>query len=507
MQPDVHAPDPDRVRQLLDAFAGAQLLVLGDVMLDVYLTGRVDRISPEGPVPVIEVEAREERLGGAANVARNVAALGGRPRLLALRGEDAMGRELVEILDRRGIAADDLVVDPGRRTTVKTRILGAGQQICRYDSESREAAEGEALAALERRALTLLAEVKAVVLSDYGKGVLTDPLVAAVVAAAAERGIPVVVDPKEGHFAAYRGVDLVTPNKAEAGASFGLPIRGDADLETVGAGLLARLGMKALMITLGEEGIALFEAGRPSRRFPAKARRVYDVTGAGDTVVAVVALCLAAGASLEEAALMANHAAGIVVGEIGTAAVRPAQLLASFLEELFPDGAETGEDGLILNLEEARHWAESARQRGQRLVFTNGCFDILHFGHHAILADAARQGDLLVVGLNSDASVKRLKGQSRPVNGEAERARLLAHLRSVDLVITFDEDTPLALIRALRPEVLVKGDEYDESEVVGAKDVQSWGGRVHRSPMRQGYSTTLMIENAQRADKSETRET
>jgi D-beta-D-heptose 7-phosphate kinase / D-beta-D-heptose 1-phosphate adenosyltransferase len=503
MKRDSQSPSLDRIREILDSLQGLPVLVLGDVMLDIYLSGRVERISPESPVPVVVVESREQRLGGAANVARNIAALGGRPRLLALRGEDATGLELVACLEKRGISAEDLVCDPERPTSVKTRILGAGQQICRYDSELRKSATGSVLAELERRAMASLEEVKAVVLSDYGKGVLVDGLVEKVVAAARERGVPVVVDPKEGHFSAYRGVDLVTPNKVEAGASYGLPIRSDEDLETVGAGLQERLGLGALMITLGEDGIALFEGEGPSRRFPAKARQVFDVTGAGDTVVATLALSLAAGASLDEGAALANHAAAIVVGEIGTAAVKPVELLAGFLDEYLPQ-AEPGEDGLILDRQGAAEWAERARSQGKKIVFTNGCFDILHFGHHALLSGAAAEGDLLVIGLNSDRSVKELKGPSRPVNPEAQRSGLLAHLRSVDAVCIFDEATPLELIKALRPDVLVKGDEYAESEVVGGAEVKSWGGRVHRFPMQQGYSTTLMMEKEKRARGSET---
>jgi D-beta-D-heptose 7-phosphate kinase/D-beta-D-heptose 1-phosphate adenosyltransferase len=484
----------DRLRRCIDAMQGLPVLVLGDAMLDVYLNGSVDRISPEAPVPVVAIRTREQRLGGAANVARNIAALGGRPRLVALRGEDEAGKDLAGALLQAGIGAEDLVVDPGRPTTVKTRILGAGQQICRVDSEERRPAAGAALADLTARALALLGEAKALLLSDYGKGVLADPLVTAVVAAARERGIPVIVDPKEGHFAAYRGVDLVTPNKAEAGGSFGLPIRSEADLERVGEGLMERLQLKALMITLGEGGIALFTGEGPSRRFPATAREVFDVTGAGDTVVATLALALAAGASLDEGAVLANHAAGIVVGEIGTAAVTPAQLVAAILDEQLREAAEPVGEALTLTREAAAAWAAEARARGQRVVFTNGCFDVLHAGHRALLAEAAAQGDLLIVGLNSDASVTRLKGPGRPVNTEADRAQLVAHLRSVDAVTLFAEDTPLALIEALRPDVLVKGGEYAEADIVGAAAVKGWGGRVHRSAMLPGRSSTATIE-------------
>ncbi|MCP4549001.1 MAG: D-glycero-beta-D-manno-heptose-7-phosphate kinase [bacterium] len=487
-----------RVRELLSAMTDAQVLVVGDLMLDVYLQGNVERISPEGPVPVVDVRERELRLGGAANVARNIKALGGRPRLLALIGRDESGAELSALLTKREIGDADLVIDETRPTTVKTRVMGDRQQICRYDLESRTPASGEALKGLRESALALLPEVNAVVLSDYGKGVMVDEFVAEIVKGARAQGIPIVVDPKEGHFAAYRGVDLVTPNKVEAGGSFGIPIRSDEDLETVGRGLLDRLQARALMITLGEEGIALFEKGQPRRTFPAEARQVFDVTGAGDTVVSLLALALGAGATLSEGARLANHAAGIVVGRIGTASVAPDEILTACMGDILGADREAA-GGLVVELPAAVAWVEKQRALGRKIVFTNGCYDLLHFGHHAILNGAARQGDLLVVGINSDASVKRLKGDSRPVNGLVERAGLLAHLRSVDLVVPFEEDTPLALIRAIKPDVLVKGDEYSDDAIVGAQDVKSWGGRIYRFPMQQGYSTTLMLKKQDQA--------
>ncbi|MBN2171491.1 MAG: bifunctional heptose 7-phosphate kinase/heptose 1-phosphate adenyltransferase [Candidatus Krumholzibacteriota bacterium] len=483
-----------RVRELLDAMRGLPVLVLGDLMLDVYLAGGVERISPEGPVPVVDVRERSRRLGGAANVAWNLRVLEAQPRLVALRGDDEAGGDLAALLAERGIEAESLVTDPGRPTSVKTRILGGGQQVCRYDMESRAPAAGAALAALRKKALVALDGARAVVLSDYGKGVMADALVAEVIAAAGARGIPVVVDPKEGHFAAYRGADLVTPNRAEAGGSWGLPIRSGADLETVGRGLLERLAVRALMITLGADGIALFETGRPTRIFPAAARQVYDVTGAGDTVVSVLALALAAGAGPAEGAVLANHAAARVVARVGTAAVTPDELADSFLDAALGDAPRGADEGRVLARGDAAAAVAAARERGAKIAFTNGCFDLLHFGHLAILREAARRGDLLVVGINGDASIRRLKGAGRPVNRLAERARLLAGLRGVDLVVPFDEDTPLALIEILRPDVLVKGDEYEEDAIVGAAAVRGWGGEVVRFPMLQGYSTTDLLE-------------
>jgi len=480
----------------MDSLEGLPVLVLGDIMLDRYLEGRVERISPEGPVPVVDVRARSLRLGGAANVALNLTALGAEPMLLAVLGEDDTAAELRRLLAERSIGTDLLVSDPRRPSTQKTRVLGGGQQICRFDEESRAPVSGPVLESLNAKAMEALGRARGVILSDYGKGVMDESLVRAVMAEAKRRKLPVVVDPKEGHFSAYRGADLVTPNSAEAGASFGLPIRSDQDVETVGRGLLKRLELGALMITLGAEGIALFEKGREQRRFPAKARRVFDVTGAGDTVVSVLGLALAAGAGLDEGARLANLAAGITVGRVGTAAPTPDEIMEASMDEML-DGRELergSAPGELVPRDQARDWAERQRRAGRRLVFTNGCYDVLHFGHLALLREAARHGDLLVVGLNSDASVKRLKGSARPVNGEAERARLLAHLSPVDAVVVFEEDTPLELIEELHPQVLVKGDEYEEDAIVGAREVRSWGGEVIRFPMQEGFSTTAMLK-------------
>jgi len=488
--------DPHRLRELLASMRGIPVLVFGDVMLDRYLEGRVERISPEGPVPVVDVSERSARLGGAANVARNLLALGAEPRLVSVLGEDATGRELAGLLEARGLGGDGLLADPARPTTVKTRILGSGQQICRFDEESRAPLSAEALARLRLAALEGLDGSRALILSDYGKGVMDAGLVTELISEAGRRGVPVVVDPKEGRFSAYRGADLVTPNAAEAGASFGQPIRGEEDLEAVGRGLLDRLDLGALMITLGGEGIALFEPEAPSRRFPARARRVFDVTGAGDTVVAVLGLALASGVRLDEGARLANLAAGLVVGRVGTASPSPAEILAAAMDDILEGEREGANNspGLVLSRREARDWAERERRSGHRLVFANGCFDLLHFGHLALLSEAARHGDRLVVGLNADASVRRLKGDGRPIHGEAERARLLASLHPVDAVVPFEEDTPLDLIRELKPQVLVKGDEYGEAEIVGAAEVRSWGGEVLRFPMQAGYSTTETLK-------------
>ncbi|MDP6669541.1 MAG: D-glycero-beta-D-manno-heptose-7-phosphate kinase, partial [Candidatus Krumholzibacteria bacterium] len=489
-----------KLKENLDAFAGLPVMVLGDLMLDVYLSGPVDRISPEGPVPVVDIQRRESRLGGAANVARNIAALGGKPLLLSLIGEDEAASELREILNSRGIDPAHLISDSSRKTTLKTRILGSGQQVCRFDSEDRSALPAELLRRIEDKALELLPQCRALLLSDYGKGVLEDHLVNKLMMEAGRRNIPVIVDPKEGHFSAYEGADLVTPNRNEAAASFGLPIHNDADLETVGLGLLQRLKLRSLMITLGGDGIALFEPGQKLRKFPALARHVYDVTGAGDTVVSVLSLAMAAGIGLEEGARIANLAAGRVVAEVGTAVATAGDILSASLD--ISMGQTASEPARILRREEVASWAEEQREKGRRLVFTNGCFDVLHFGHLSLLLESARQGDLLILGLNSDRSVKRLKGPHRPVNGEEERARLLSHLIPVDAVVIFEEETPLNLIQELKPDVLVKGGEYSEDEIVGAGEVRSWGGEVIRFPMQEGYSSTDLIHRNEESGES-----
>jgi D-beta-D-heptose 7-phosphate kinase/D-beta-D-heptose 1-phosphate adenosyltransferase len=475
----------------LEALAGARVLVVGDVMLDRFVYGAVERISPEGPIPVLRIEREAAMLGGAGNVLRNLAALGVAADLVAVVGDDAAGREV------QGLALEEagdgcrLLVHQDRPTTIKERYIAAGQQLLRTDREAAGPLSPETAGELVAAARAALAGAGALVLSDYGKGVIEPATLGALIEAAREAGCPVVVDPKGRDFGIYRGATLVTPNRHELEQASGLPTASDEDVALAAQAIIDSCGIEAVLATRGPQGMTLVGAGGMGKhlRLPAAAREVFDVSGAGDTVAALAAAALAAGLSLEDAARLANVAAGIVVGKLGTAVAKPTEMLhALHASDLV--AAEAKVVGLETMIERARRW----RGAGLRVGFTNGCFDLLHPGHVSLFEQARAACDRLIVGLNSDASVRRLKGEGRPVQSEAARAAVLASLASVDLVVIFGEDTPLALIEALEPEVLVKGADYARDQVVGAEVVERTGGRVVLAKIAPGYSTTGVIE-------------
>ncbi|ROR29614.1 bifunctional D-glycero-beta-D-manno-heptose-7-phosphate kinase/D-glycero-beta-D-manno-heptose 1-phosphate adenylyltransferase HldE [Inmirania thermothiophila] len=462
-------------------FGKARVVVAGDLMLDRYWHGETARISPEAPVPVVRVTAGEERPGGAGNVALNLAALGVDVHLVAVTGEDEAARELEAVLAAEGVGCS-LVRLAGARTITKLRVLSRHQQLIRLDFEDGFGGfDGAALAAPLR---ARLAGAGAVVLSDYGKGTLRE--VGTLIEAARAAGVPVLVDPKGRDFGRYRGASLVTPNLAEFEAVVG-PCAGEAELVERGLRLLADCGIEALLVTRGEHGMSLVRPGEAPLHLPARAREVYDVTGAGDTVIAVVAAALAAGAALPEATALANLAAGLVVAKLGAATVSVPEL-----EQALHQVEET-RLGIVDEEALLAHVAR-ARARGERIVMTNGCFDILHAGHVAYLNEARRLGDRLVVAVNDDDSVRRLKGPGRPVNRLAERMEVLAGLAAVDWVVAFSEDTPERLICRVRPDVLVKGGDYRPEEIAGAGCVRAAGGEVRVLPFRAGCSTSRIIE-------------
>ncbi|RNC65823.1 MAG: D-glycero-beta-D-manno-heptose-7-phosphate kinase [Desulfuromonadales bacterium] len=463
-------------------------LVIGDLMLDEYLWGRADRISPEAPVQVVDVTREEIRIGGAGNVANNLVALGCRVSVASVVGGDDNGSILLRAFTGKGIDVAGIFEDPLRTTGRKTRIVAANQQIVRIDRESREPIGAE----YERKIMEFLRvrgeEIDVILVSDYLKGVLTPSLLGAVIAFAGERGIPVVVDPKGNDYAKYRGATVLTPNRKEAEAASGVAIRDMESLGHAGAQLLEVADLTALVITRSEEGMSLFLRDGGVVHIPTFAREVFDVTGAGDTVLAVLGMALAGGAGFAESARLANAAAGVAVGKIGTSTVSPAEIVGSL-------GFHHGDgDAKIKNMDVLATVIEAERARGRRVVFTNGCFDLIHVGHVKYLQKARAFGDLLVLGLNSDASVRRLKGERRPLIGEAERAHILAALDCIDYVVIFDEDTPLRLIETLRPSILVKGGDYTPEGVVGKDVVESYGGRVELVEFVDGRSTTNIIE-------------
>ena len=470
------------------------VLVIGDVMLDRYIWGDVERISPEAPVPVVRMAHRSEQPGGAANVAMNIAGLGAPVTLLGFVGEDEERGALDTCLQRAGVTSR-LTVVAGHPTTSKLRILGGQQQILRLDVEKTQGYPGEAFDRLLASVHAALPGARAVVLSDYAKGVLPEEVCRAVIDAAQAAGAAVLVDPKHRDFSRYRGATTICPNLQELSVATGIPARESAALLAKAAEMLPGLALDFLTVTLSEKGIAVV---RPdgTQTFPAVARQVFDVSGAGDTVIATLALSLGSGLPIETAVPLANIAAGIVVSKVGTVPITRNELITSLMPEIELQAAEK-----LLELSRLQTRVHAWRSKGQRVVFTNGCFDLLHVGHITLMEDARRQGDRLIVAINSDRSVCELKGPTRPVVAEKDRGRVLAALAAVDAVIVFDEPTPLELINALRPDVIVKGGDYVEETVVGAKEVRSWGGVVKIVPTVEGFSTTGMIARAAQPER------
>lgn len=463
-------------------------LVIGDLMLDCYLWGRVERVSPEAPVPVVLLDQENQRPGGAANVAANLTGLGLSCRVLGCVGNDEAGKQLANAVAQSGVGTELIVRLPNRPTTTKTRVVGGHQQMLRVDRESDAPFAADELRLLEAAVRQAMKDAPAiVVLSDYAKGVLHPGLCQLVIHLAKAAGIPVLVDPKGRDYAKYRGATALTPNRRETSDACG----GISDIDALLAAadqLRQDLQLKFLAVTRSEEGITLLEQDQ-KLHIATMARQVFDVSGAGDTVIATLAAGMVAGLSHYDALHLANLAAGVVVGKTGTVPINRDDLLAELTNEDIREQADK-----ISDLPHLLARAASWRARGERVVFTNGCFDLLHAGHVTYLEQARNAGDRLVLGLNTDASVRRLKGESRPVIHEQDRARVLAALESVDAVILFDEDTPLKLIQAIKPEILVKGSDYTEEQVVGATEVKSWGGKVVLVPVVPGHSTSHIIE-------------
>ncbi len=484
------------IQEIEYEWAAKRLLVVGDVMLDKYIWGEVGRISPEAPVPVVRATHQSEQPGGAANVAMNLARLGAQTVVAGFTGGDENEKLLAARLNSNGITPV-LIACEEFPTITKLRILGGRQQMLRLDSERLGARPPGDYDRLVAGVLAQLPGCHAVVFSDYAKGVLTPQVCQQVIQAARKLGIPVLVDPKSADFARYRGATAICPNLAELAAAAHLSAHnidasGLEPLLDAAEAMAPAFDLEFMAVTLSEKGIALV---RPGSRFlaPAVARQVFDVSGAGDTVIAVLALCVASGLKLETAAQVANIAAGVVVGKVGTVPVEKHELLAA----LAPEVALHAEDKVVSRQELVSRVA-LWKANGERVAFTNGCFDLLHIGHITVLEEARRFGDRLIVAINSDASVNGLKGPNRPIVGELERARVLAALAAVDAVVVFGEPTPLELILATRPDVIVKGGDYGVDTVVGAREVLSWGGQVKIVPIVEGFSTTQLIEKGAR---------
>jgi D-beta-D-heptose 7-phosphate kinase/D-beta-D-heptose 1-phosphate adenosyltransferase len=476
------------LQPLLQAVHGVRVACVGDLMVDRYVYGEVARISPEAPIPVMRKVSAQTMLGGMGNVARNVAGLGGRASVVGVIGDDpAAGEALALVGADRGLESC-LITARGRPTTIKTRFVASGQQLLRLDDEDSGGVDGETEAQLVRAVEHAAQDAGVILLSDYAKGAVTPAVIEACLRAARSFGARLIVDAKARSFEKYGAADLIKPNALELHVMTGLPTDTDEEVEAALQAVLGSCAAKAILVTRGAKGMSLAERGRPVKHVRGTPRRVFDVSGAGDTGLAALGLALAGKAELEEAVAFAVLASGVAVTKVGTAVVTPAELIdAELAAHLGPAEAK------VVTLEQAAAEAERWRAQGLKVGFTNGCFDILHRGHVAYLTQARAWCDRLIVGVNSDSSVKALKGEGRPVNDLESRALVLAGLAPVDLVAPFAEATPIELIKAVRPDVLIKGADYTVQTVVGAEEVMSWGGQVKLAEIVEGYSTTAAI--------------
>ena len=466
----------------LPDYKQAGVLVVGDVMLDRYWHGPTNRISPEAPVPVVKVTMVEERPGGAANVAMNIASLGANSRLVGLTGIDDAAKALTETLNAVKVRCDFVAI-PTHPTITKLRVLSRNQQLIRLDFE--EGFENVDAQPMLERIEQALPNIGALVLSDYAKGALTQ--VEKMIALANKAGVPVLIDPKGNNFERYRGATLLTPNMTEFEAIVGR-CKDNQDVEEKGMQLLQSLDLTALLITRSEQGMSLIRRDEAPLHLPTEAQEVFDVTGAGDTVIGVLAASIASGRPLHEACALANAAAGVVVGKLGTSTVSPIEL-----ENAIRGRADNGFG--VMDENQLKLAVANARQRGEHIVMTNGCFDILHAGHVSYLANARKLGDRLIVAVNSDASTRRLKGETRPVNPLEQRMIVLGALGAVDWVVPFEEDTPQRLIAEVLPDILVKGGDYRPEDIAGSAEVWAAGGEVMVLNFENGISTTNIIKN------------
>jgi D-beta-D-heptose 7-phosphate kinase / D-beta-D-heptose 1-phosphate adenosyltransferase len=479
--------DNSDLTPLIEHLSSARVLCVGDVMLDHYVYGQVERVSPEAPIPVLNIEREMKTVGGAGNVLRNLSALGARASFISVVGNDVAGREISRLLEQQDGAEVHLLVQPARTTTLKTRYIAANQQLLRADRETAAPLNPFIREDLLRLARELVADQSVVIVSDYAKGVLTEGVALEIIRAAREAGALVLVDPKGGDHIRYRGADVLKPNRRELAHATGMPVGSQDEVIAAASALIERCGFGAVLASLGQEGMVLVGADGTVHAQRAEVREVYDVSGAGDTVVATLGAALGAGIGVAEGARLANIAAGIVVGKVGTAVVYPSELAA------WIDGHDLYSTDKAMPRRHALDQVERWRRQGLRIGFTNGCFDLLHPGHVSLLRHAKAACDRLVVAINSDASAARLKGPSRPVQTQSARAAVLASLAAVDLIVIFDEDTPLELIRAMHPHLLVKGADYRLEDVVGADIVKAAGGEVILAEIMPGYSTSATI--------------
>ncbi len=484
----ISPPTDIELANIVRAFHAARVLVIGDIILDRYVTGSVHRLSPEAPIPVLRPADNRCTLGGAANVALNIATLGGQAILVGVIGADSAGDDVERLVQATPGITSALVRIPGRPTTAKTRFMTGSHQLLRLDEETTAPLDQAGLLAVMDAVENSLDAADVIILSDYAKGVLCDGVLDAILSRTVETGRLVIADPKRPDFAAYRGATILTPNELEVRVATRIDAEHDTEASRAGRMALEATGGQAVLVTRSAKGLTLVCRDQDALHLPTRAREVADVSGAGDTLVAALAVALGAGAALPDAAMLANATAGISVGKQGTATVSRQELLdVLHLDDL------VATDRKIASLTEAVGKVADWHRRGLKVGFANGCFDLIHPGHVRLLSEARNACDRLIVALNTDASVKRLKGPTRPLQTETARATVMASMTPVDLVTLFDEDTPLEMIQALRPDVLVKGSDYTVDQVVGGDLVQGWGGRVLLVTLRESHSTTGTI--------------
>ena len=485
------------LQAVLERLARPRVLVIGDLILDCYVSGDVERISPEAPIPVLNARTTAEKLGGAGNVAANLRSMEAEVEMVGVVGQDGRGRMLSEMLAQSGVVTSGVLADPSRPTTEKTRMISGVQQVLRVDFEVSRPISDELATRILAELSARIAQAGAVILSDYGKGVLTPRVLAGAIELAQRHGVPVLVDPKGSDYTRYRGATLITPNRKEAEEALGRKLSDRSEWPRAAQDLIAIADLQAAVVTLGAQGMFLMNCSGESVHVPTFAREVFDVTGAGDTVISHLALYIAAGLDLPTAVHLANHAAGIVVAKPGAASVTRGELF----ERL--DQHERGwrSNAKVVHGERLDAQLKLWRSQNKRIVFTNGCFDILHVGHVDYLRFARMQGDVLIVGVNDDASVRRLKGPTRPVNTLEDRMAVLAALEMVDGVTSFAEDTPASIVELVSPSVLVKGEDWRDKGVVGRDWVEAHGGKVVLAPLVPGRSTTGTIERIERGQK------
>lgn len=486
---------------LIKKFSKARAVLVGDIMLDSFVYGGVSRISPEGPIPVLSVTREDTMLGGAGNVFANLRALGCQVDVVGALGQDSAGREIMDCVEDMGSSVDGLFIENNRPTILKTRYLSQNQQLLRVDREQASPVSKNTQDQILNYVSKVIGKAQVLILSDYGKGTLTPPLLKNLIAVAKKNKIPVIVDPKGNDFSIYKGATIVTPNKKELVlATNGAPVQTDKDIEQTSAMLMKQAGIENIIATRSEDGISVIPKKGKAAHFKTKAQEVYDVSGAGDTVVAALAAVISSGGSLEEAAQIANIAAGLVVAKVGTAVIRADEILSVLDKDV--DVSLQNRIATIADKESAKELIRKWQAQGLKVGFTNGCFDILHYGHVNYLNQAREKCDRLVLGLNHDKSVKILKGEERPINDEMARATVIGALASVDMVVFFgaeeegQDNTPCELVGDLKPDILMKGGDYTIDQLPEGQVVLSYGGAVEIMPLYEGYSTTNIIKKS-----------